>query len=167
MSKLDKRNGPFSRGLLSPDPLGIEEAFDHIFSTNSWIPADWPTVPEPLRTLRTPFDDALVNVARHPVTSRKKEDGSIEVEFDVPGCEKEDLKITFNEDTGILHVASNTIEERTSSTHSSVEQRSFSYQFRLSNIDTETISATCEKGVLKVTAAPLVVTPNTRTIEIK
>lgn len=116
---------------------------------------------EPYRGIRSLDDFSFVNVAQHPVRKKQYDDGKVRVEFDVPGLDKKDLQLNYEDD--ILSVTSKSEEE----TEQSVSTRSISYKIFAPDLDVETMEATCEKGILVVNASTIKETGNKHTIEIK
>jgi HSP20 family molecular chaperone IbpA len=101
------------------------------------------------------FDNKLVNPVRRETAS----DGSETVQFDVPGLDKEDIKLRYDSD--ILSVQSESKKKSDEGTST----RFISYKIYVPGLDVSSFEATCDKGVLTVTAKPLV--PNQVSIEIK
>ena len=106
------------------------------------------------------------NAARYPIRNSKTEDGTLQVEFDVPGADKEDIEILYDEESGMLSVSSKT-QETTSEDGKSVLRHTFSYQFYAPGVDVESVEAICDKGVLVVTGKPIEKQPQKKRIEIK
>lgn len=152
--KLARRN----ENTLSP-----VSAFDRLFDD----------MLSPLSIWREPFggvglassilnDLSFTNKARTPVRKTTLENGALKLEFDVPGLAKEDLQVSYEND--IVEVSS-TKKEETENKYSSV---SYSYRIWAPELDVETIEATCDKGVLTLTANPIKETvPPKKTIMIK
>lgn len=139
------------RTFLARDPFGIDRFFDNFWGgRNDW----W--APE------RGFNRALQST-HFPVTSQKNDDGSLSLFVEVPGYDKEDLTISYNEDTGILSIASN----QGSNDENQTRKKTFNYQYTMRGYDPETMEATCEKGILTIRAAPYPIKENVRTIEIK
>lgn len=148
-NKLAKsRNG---RSILARDPFGIDQFFNDLWGGHNDF---WNL------NRHRPIQDVS---SHHPITSQKNEDGSLSLFVEVPGFAKEDLAISYNEDTGLLSIASNS-EEKSETTF---QKRSISYQYAIKGYDPETIEATCEKGILTIKALPCSVKDNVRIIEIK
>ncbi len=91
-------------------------------------------------------DFSMMNIARHPVRSTKLEDGTLQYQFDVPGLDKEDLQVSYDEE--ILTVASKQ-EQKDENKYGKHELK---YQVSAPGLDVDSIDATCEKGVLTVKA---------------
>lgn len=127
----------------------------------------------PLSLWREPFggvgltssilnDLSSLNKARNPVRKTTLKNGSVKLEFDVPGLAKEDLQVSYEND--IVEVSSTKKEE----TENKYSSSSFSYRIWAPDLDVESMDATCDKGVLTLTAKPVKeVTPPKRTIKIK
>lgn len=94
------------------------------------------------------FDDdfSALNIARHPVRSSKEDDGTYVYQFDVPGLDKEDLNVTYDNET--LTITS----KQEQNDESKYGKHELQYQVSAPGLDTESIEATCEKGVLTVKA---------------
>jgi len=103
------------------------------------------------------------NVARYPIRRLRTDNGTFKVEFDVPGAGKDDIEIHYDEETGILTVSSKT-EENSKELETS---RTFSYQVSAYDLDTETIEATCDKGILTIIGKPITKQLTRKRIEIK
>lgn len=103
------------------------------------------------------------NVGRYPIRRLKTEDESIKLQFDVPGFDKNDIEIIYDEESNVLSVSSK-IEEEAEGKNST---RTFSYQVTVYDIDTDTIEAQCDKGILTVTGQPTVKQLTRKRIEIK
>lgn len=109
----------------------------------------------------------LGNVARYPIRTSNSEDGIVTIEFDVPGADKADMEIHYDEEFGTLTVSSKSEEQTSTDKVKTVSQRSFSYSVSAHDLDSETIEATCDKGILTVTGKPKIKAPSKRKIEIK
>jgi len=131
--------------LFSHDPFGIDRFFGDF---NDW----W--LPEQItRDTRNVF----------PISSRKDENGTLSLFIEVPGYDKEDLVITFNQDTSVLSVSS---QEETEGEQVAY-RKAFNYRYTLKGYDPESLEATCERGILTIKASPYPKTKNLRKIEIK
>jgi len=115
---------------------------------------DWVT---PFPTLNTipRFD----NKSADPVRITTAQDGTEVIEFDVPGMDKKDLQLRYSDD--VLSVQTEFKEKTDKSSH----RRFVSYKIYVPGLDIENIEASCEKGILTVTAKPK--TPNQIAIKIK
>lgn len=98
-----------------------------------------------------------------PIRTKKNENGSLELEFDVPGLDKKDIDLQYDAGSGVLSVSSKTPE----AANTTALKRSFEYKTSLFDIDPDTIEAKCEKGVLSVTVRSLQKQPTKKQIEIK
>lgn len=105
------------------------------------------------------------NLARYPIRSMKTDDGTYKFEFDVPGAGKDDIEILYDEDSGILSVSSKMNES--SEEEKSVSSRTFSYQISVYDMDSETIEASCDRGILVITGKPITKQASQKRIEIK
>lgn len=155
MTKLAKTTN--GNSLLARDPFGVDRLFNSFFGYND----HW----RPFREIERVFENSLVNSAGYPTTPRmvNGDDGTISLYVDVPGYDKEDLSISYNEDTGILSISSK-VEEKEETTY---EKRTFSYNYSLKGYDPESFEAICDKGILTIKAAPYPKKENVRTIEVK
>lgn len=119
------------------------------------------------------FDSMLRDGTLQPFKTDIKEDGSNYIlEADLPGCNKEDIKVDIDGDTVTIEAQRHSEAEEKDKQGRYVRcERSYgSYRrsFDASGIDTEAISAAYEDGVLKLTLpkkAP--VAPTARRLEIK
>ena len=108
------------------------------------------------------FEDfTLLNIARHPVKRVRRTDDVIELKFDVPGCAKEDLKVSYLDD--ILEVLQTTEKKD----EQGLPTSNYAYKVRVSNLNVESLEATCSNGVLTVTARELTAEDNKIHIEVK
>lgn len=151
---LTRRNSGSSLVFDRLDKM-MDEAFGEgsLMSSSHLLPSSWFSI-----------NDHLMNVARHPVHTTTTNEG-VKIEFDVPGSNKEDLEISYDEISKNLTVSSKT--EKKSGTN--FEVRTFSYSYLLHGYDPNSIEATCDKGVLVITAKLLQPKKDNskRTIEIK
>lgn len=99
----------------------------------------------------------------------KENDNVYTVEAELPGINKEDITLDYN--NGTLYIAVNHNEEinKEDGGYIHKERRSSSMQrgIYLGDIDVEGIEAKLENGILKVTAPKLAVSPNRFKIEVK
>ena len=99
----------------------------------------------------------------------KENDNVYTVEAELPGINKEDITLDYN--NGTLYIAVNHNEEINKEDGSYIhkERRSSSMQrgIYLGDIDVEGIEAKLDNGILKVTAPKLAVSPNRFKIEVK
>lgn len=97
--------------------------------------------------------------SRVPITANSKED-ILTVKFDVPGFDKDDLEISFNENTKLL-----TVENL--QTGKEEAKNKIKYTYLLKGYDPETFDASCSKGILIFTAKKHKEKSNTKKILIK
>lgn len=109
----------------------------------------------------------LANIARYPIRTKKNEDGSLRIEFDVPGLDKNDVEIHYDEDSGILSVSSAAEEKSSDEDSKSTARHTFSYQVSAYDLDSETIEAVVDKGVLTIVGRPIKKQASRKRIEIK
>lgn len=99
----------------------------------------------------------------------KENDNVYTVEAELPGINKEDITLDYN--NGTLYIAVNHNEEINEEDGSYIhkERRSSSMQrgIYLGDINVEGIEAKLDNGILKVTAPKLTVSPNRLKIEVK
>lgn len=115
---------------------------------------------------RSPWGSSrFANVARYPIRSQRSEDGTIRVEFDVPGADKNNIEILYDEESSILSVASK-VEEK-SKENKITSSRAFNYQLTVYDLDSDSIEATCDKGILTITGKPIEKQLSRKRIEIK
>lgn len=99
----------------------------------------------------------------------KENDNVYTVEAELPGINKEDITLDYN--NGTLYIAVNHNEEinKEDGNYIHKERRSSSMQrgIYLGDIDVEGIEAKLDNGILKVTAPKLAVSPNRFKIEVK
>ena len=158
----------------SPTFNRLEDMFDNIFQTNNNIfdnvlfyppPGSYTTPSWFTGKLNTNITD-LTNVARYPINSTvDPKDNSIQIGFDVPGCQKEELEIGYDETTKMLTIESTKSQVSTNGIH-----RSFKYSYYLVGYDPDTLEAVCDRGILTVSAKalkPELPKTTKRTIEIK
>ena len=91
------------------------------------------------------------------------------VEVDLPGFNKEDISIAYNNDLLTLRAqhTEETNDENKKYVYRSRSRSVFTRQIRFSNIDSDSIEAKYENGVLKVTLPYRNNTVNTKQIEVK
>lgn len=114
---------------------------------------------------RSPWGSSrFANVARYPIRSQRVEDGTIKVEFDVPGADKDNIEIHYDEESSILSVSSK-MEEKSEKGNAS-SSRVFNYQLTVYDLDSDTIEATCDKGILTIIGKPIEKQLSRKRIEI-
>lgn len=132
----------------------LDKQFDEVFETLS------PRISN--RKTGWVLDESQhMNIARHPIHFTNNKDGSFKIEFDVPGCGKENLEISYDERTALLTVKSK-IEEKKEKDYLS---SSHSYMVTINDVDLNSFVAECDKGILTITGKRNTNT-GTRKIEI-
>ncbi len=101
-----------------------------------------------------------------------EKDDRFELQAELPGFDKEDIKIDLQDDRLTISAehkeSKETHDEKTNYIHKERSFGSFSRSFHVANIDTQNISASYQNGVLTLTlpkSKPE--TPPSRTIEIQ
>ena len=99
----------------------------------------------------------------------KENDSCYTVEAELPGVNKEDIALDFN--NGNLYIAVNHNEDINDERENYVHKERRSYQMQrslyLGDIDVQGISANLDNGILKIVAPKLNVVPNSYRIDIK
>lgn len=99
----------------------------------------------------------------------KENDSAYTIEAELPGVNKEDIALDFN--NGNLYIAVNHQEDINEEKDNYVHKERRSYQMQrsvyLGDIDVQGISANLENGVLRIVAPKLNVVPNSYRIDIR
>lgn len=98
-----------------------------------------------------------------------EKDGNYHIEMDVPGYDKEDIKIEV--DNGYLTISAETKSEENDESKNYIRRErrygSFSRSFYVGDIEAESIEAEFKKGILKITVPKVDEKPTKKQIEIK
>jgi HSP20 family protein len=150
---LAKRN---NRNALSPVDV-FDRLFDDVFESPFGLFGR-----SPLMARRTNLlNDFSYASTRQPIRQIKGENGNMTYEFDVPGLDKEDIELTYEEN--VLSVSSVQKTEEEGKTHS----QAINYRIWAPDLDVEAMEATCDKGILTVRASPIKEVITKQKIEIK
>lgn len=98
-----------------------------------------------------------------------EKDNNYHIEMDIPGFDKEDIKIEVDEGRLTIKASKNNENKEEDKNYIRRERSYGEYQrsFVLGDVDTENIEAKFEKGMLIVTLPKKEVIENKKTIEIK
>lgn len=142
MSLIKKENNSLFRD--------VDDIIDDFFGSSLLSRSPWA---RPNLAMR-PFGNNLIGdslSAREPIRTQKFDDGSARIEFDVPGADKGDLEIHYDEKSKMITVSSKKENVNDNEKIRSVSRHSYEYKVYLGDIDPSSLEAECDKGMLVVT----------------
>jgi len=101
-------------------------------------------------------DDALTTTSFAPAVDVYEDEHSVTLKIEVPGIDEKDIDVRIENNTLTVHGERKFEKEEKEENYRRIERQygSFTRTFTLPNtVDTESVSATYEKGVLKITLA--------------
>jgi len=109
-----------------------------------------------------PFERVMQesDFVRHLSTDIEEDENNYYIKAEVPGLTKEDIDISYEENT--ITISANWNEE----SENSIRKGKFEKSFRVRNIDTEKMEANLDNGILKV-VMPKSEEAKSRKVEIK
>lgn len=145
MSLLKKENNSLFHGADN-----FNDIIDDFFGSSLLSRSPWARPNLAMGLFGNPISNNSLST-REPIRTQKYDDGSARIEFDVPGADKSDLEIHYDEKSKMITVSSKKENIDDHKNMKSVTHHSYEYKVYLGDIDPETLEAECNKGMLIVT----------------
>ena len=134
------------------------------FLGSSWIPWDISPLKQKL-DVKSTFQKITGN-NRNPIRLSKSGDTTT-IEFDVPGLDKENIDIQYDNETSFITVSSKQKSTEDSIPNKVITEHTFNYRVLVDSIDSDTFEAVCDKGILTITGKSVQNKPNKKQIKIR